>query len=137
MAPHVAAALNDLSRHTPWAGDGHPVFADPRTGQPVARTPNIARYRQALQAAQLDPAFRFHDLRHTFGTAMAATADLRAVQAWMGHEDSRTTQIYSHYAPEAARGAAGPGGVAPPSTSAPTLGRRPVRAAALPIPLPT
>ncbi len=41
----------------------------------------------------------FHELRHTFGTQMAAGAPLRAIQEWMGHADASTTEIYSHYAP--------------------------------------
>ena len=39
---------------------------------------------------------RFHDLRHTFGTQAAAAGapSVRAIQAWMGHADQRTTGIY-------------------------------------------
>ena len=37
----------------------------------------------------------FHELRHTFGTQMAAAgAPLRAIQEWMGHADAKTTEIY-------------------------------------------
>ena len=49
----------------------------------------------------------FHELRHTFGTQMAAAgAPLRAIQEWMGHADASTTEIYSHYAPDPTGGAA-------------------------------
>jgi integrase len=49
---------------------------------------------------------RFHDLRHTFGTQLAAAgAPLRAIQEWMGHRDFRTTLIYADYAPDASNGA--------------------------------
>ncbi|MGI8730213.1 MAG: tyrosine-type recombinase/integrase [Solirubrobacteraceae bacterium] len=49
----------------------------------------------------------FHELRHTFGTQMAAAgAPLRAIQEWMGHADASTTEIYSHYAPDPTHGAA-------------------------------
>ena len=49
----------------------------------------------------------FHELRHTFGTQMAAAgAPLRAIQEWMGHADAKTTQIYAHYAPDATNGVA-------------------------------
>jgi integrase len=42
----------------------------------------------------------FHDLRHTFATRLAASGQpLRLIQEFMGHADSETTQIYSHYAP--------------------------------------
>lgn len=36
----------------------------------------------------------FRELRHTFGTQMAAGAPLRAIQEWMGHADAKTTEIY-------------------------------------------
>jgi integrase len=40
------------------------------------------------------------DLRHTFGTRMAAAGiPIRAVQEWMGHRDISTTQRYADYAP--------------------------------------
>ncbi len=43
---------------------------------------------------------KFHDLRHTFATRLAASGQpLRLIQEFMGHADSETTQIYSHYAP--------------------------------------
>jgi integrase len=44
---------------------------------------------------------RFHDLRQTFGTRVAASGDvaLRTLQEWMGHRDARTTLIYADYQP--------------------------------------
>jgi integrase len=43
---------------------------------------------------------RFHDLRHTFGTRMAAAGvPMRTLQEWMGHRDIETTQRYADYAP--------------------------------------
>ena len=45
------------------------------------------------------PDVRFHDLRHTFGTAMAADGvPMRTLQEWMGHRDLQTTLIYADYA---------------------------------------
>jgi Phage integrase family len=45
---------------------------------------------------------RFHDLRHTFGTRMAAAGvPMRTLQEWMGHRDFKTTLIYADYAPAA------------------------------------
>jgi site-specific recombinase XerD len=41
-----------------------------------------------------------HDLRHTFGTRMAAHGvPMRALQEMMGHRDFKTTLIYADYAP--------------------------------------
>jgi integrase-like protein len=43
---------------------------------------------------------RFHDLRHTFGMRLAASGEsMRTIQEFLGHADSKTTQIYTHYAP--------------------------------------
>ena len=43
---------------------------------------------------------RFHDLRHTFGTRMAAAGvPLRTLQEWMGHRDFTTTLVYADYQP--------------------------------------
>lgn len=60
----------------------------------------MRRYRAALAAAGLDTGFRFHDLRHTFGTSMARAGEpVTTIQAWLGHGDLKTTQRYMHYAP--------------------------------------
>jgi integrase len=43
---------------------------------------------------------RFHDLRHTFATHLAAAGTpIGTIQEFLGHADSKTTQIYAHYAP--------------------------------------
>ena len=45
---------------------------------------------------------RFHDLRHTFGTRMAAAGvPMRTLQEWMGHRDFKITLISADYAPSA------------------------------------
>jgi len=61
----------------------------------------LRRYRKALKAGRLDEARRFHDLRHTVGTQMAAAGvPMRALQEWMGHRDIKTTERYVDYAPK-------------------------------------
>jgi integrase len=41
-----------------------------------------------------------HDLRHTFGTRMAAEGvPMRVLQEMMGHRDFKTTLIYADYSP--------------------------------------
>jgi integrase len=53
------------------------------------------RYARALKRAGLRH-LRFHDLRHTFGTRVIATADILRLQEWMGHADVQTTMLYLH-----------------------------------------
>jgi len=102
MARTVAQALLVVRADSSWTRPHDSVFADPLTGRPVARTPMMRRYRAALVAAELDRGFRFHDLRHTFGTSMARAGEpVTTIQAWLGHSDLKTTQRYMHYAPAA------------------------------------
>lgn len=102
LAPELAAELDALSRSSRFTRDSNLVFGDPRDGQPLRRTPTMRRYQRALAAALLDPGFDFHDLRHTFGTRLAAAGEpMRDIQEYMGHADLSTTQIYSHFAPRA------------------------------------
>jgi integrase len=66
------------------------------TGGPLPKANVTRRMRAALKAAKLDSSHRFHDLRHTFGTRMAAAGTpMRTLQEWMGHKDLATTQIYA------------------------------------------
>jgi integrase len=58
------------------------------------------RYKTALVRAGLRD-LRFHDLRHTFGTHMAASGQvsLRQLQEWFGHARISTTEIYADFMP--------------------------------------
>jgi integrase len=100
LAQRVAEELAALREQSRWVRPTDPVFADPVTGKPLARTPLRERYRDALEAAGIDTSLRFHDLRHTFGTTMARNGvDVVTIQAWMGHSDLKTSERYMHYAP--------------------------------------
>jgi integrase len=100
MTKRVAGELDGLFKTSRWQRDDHLVFAEPDTGDPLRRGALMRRYRRALKAAKLEPTQRFHDLRHTFGTAMAgAGVPMRTLQEWMGHRDISTTQRYADYAP--------------------------------------
>lgn len=83
------------------APDDALVFPDPLVSGPLNNAAILRRMRRALKAAGL-PAHRFHDLRHTFGTRMAAAGvPMRTLQEWMGHRDIQTTMRYADYAPSA------------------------------------
>jgi integrase len=81
------------------------VFCHPQTGGPYDPSKMRVRFKAALKRAGVRDV-RFHDLRHTFGTRMAAAgAPLRAIQEWMGHQNHATTEIYADYAPDPSQGA--------------------------------
>jgi integrase len=99
LADRLAGELERHHRRSAWRGDDDIVFPHPATGGPLDRSKLLKRFKNALSAAGVREV-RFHDLRHTFGTRMAAAGvPLRTVQEWMGHRDLQTTQVYADYAP--------------------------------------
>jgi len=94
----------ELDRHHQQSAcreDEDLVSAHPHTGKPIDRSKLLKRYKAALRRAGLRE-LRFHDLRHTFGTRMAAAGvAMRTLQEFMGHRDFKTTLIYADYAPGA------------------------------------
>jgi integrase len=99
LADRVAAELDRYFRDAAFQADDHLVFGNPLTGKPLARRAVLKRFKQNLARARVREV-RFHDLRHTFGTRMAAAGvPLRTLQEWMGHRDFKTTLIYADYQP--------------------------------------
>jgi len=99
LAPRVSSALARLGQRGRWTGDDDLVFLGEMGGHLDASALR-RRYGTALERASLRR-LRFHDLRHTFGTRMIGSADIRRVQEWMGHADVQTTMKYLHYVPRA------------------------------------
>jgi integrase len=90
LIDELGGELERLFEASEWQKDDDLVFADPHTGGPLERTAVLGRFRDALKAARLDESRRFHDLRHTFGTRMAAAGvPMRTLQEWMGHRNTR------------------------------------------------
>jgi integrase len=99
LASRVATELELLFQDSTHQGDDDLVFAHPATGTPIDRSKLLKRFKAALRAAEVREV-RFHDLRHTFGTRMAAQGmPMRVLQELMGHRDFKTTLIYADYAP--------------------------------------
>ena len=99
MADRLAGELDCFSQRTEYKGEDDLVFAHPQTGSPLDRSKVTKRFKAACKDAGVRPV-KFHDLRHTFATRLAASGQpLRMIQEFLGHADGKTTQIYAHYAP--------------------------------------
>jgi integrase len=99
MGDTLAAELERHFQRSAWQDDEDLVFANPDTGKPLGRTKLVKRYKDALKRAGLRE-LRFHDLRHCFGTTLASSGvPMKALQEWLGHRDSRTTDRFADYAP--------------------------------------
>ena len=101
LADRLAGELDRHYQRTPYKADSDLVFASPHTGRPMNGHSLLKAFQSALERAGVRKV-RFHDLRHTFGTRMAAAGvPMRVLQEWMGHRDFKTTLIYADYAPGA------------------------------------
>jgi integrase len=99
LADVVGGELDRLFQATLYQRDVDLVFGHPHTGRPLDRSRLLKRFKAALRRAGVREV-RFHDLRHTFGTRMAAAGvPMRTLQEWMGHRDFKTTVIYADYMP--------------------------------------
>jgi integrase/recombinase XerD len=96
-----------------WLGEARPhhtrrrdcgrLFVNPRGG-PLSRQSLWAIVRRAAAAAGLRRRVSPHVLRHSFAShLLEGGADLRSVQAMLGHADIATTQIYTHLPSSAVR----------------------------------
>jgi integrase len=100
LSARLAHALQDHRDKSRFQAEDDLVFAHPLHGGPLAEATTTRRFKRHAAKAGVRTDVRFHDLRHTFGTAMAASGEvpLRTLQEWMGHRDAQTTQIHADYA---------------------------------------
>jgi len=73
-------------------------------GNPLSRVSIFNIVKQAARNAGLTKVISPHTLRHSFATHLVeGGANLRAVQAMLGHENITTTEIYTHLSKSALR----------------------------------
>lgn len=102
LADQAAAALDRLSRREHFTAPGELVFCNV-LGRALDGSALRRRYRRAQSAAEVRP-LRFHDLRHTFGSLLAARGvDVVTIQKAMGHSALSTTSRYLHARPASAQ----------------------------------
>ena len=106
LKDHRRRQLEERLLAGPLWVDGDFVFAS-HTGTPLDAR-NVVRHFHTLRERAGLKWLRFHDLRHAFGSLLAAQGvHPRVAMELMGHSQlSVTMQIYTHVAPELAREAA-------------------------------
>lgn len=73
------------------------VFVSMRRGTKLSRITLFVRIKQLAELAGIEKSISPHTFRHSFAThLLEGGANLRAIQAMLGHESIATTEIYTH-----------------------------------------
>ena len=101
VSPRAAEELQlwfiDRAAITPKPGEEDFVFISERRRSRLSRITVFHNLRQYAALAGITKTISPHTLRHTFAThLLQGGANLRAIQAMLGHESIVTTEIYTH-----------------------------------------
>ena len=88
LHPVLEGALHDERRYKREIHPGTRLFHVKRSGLTKS-------FRRVLKSAEL-PLIRWHDLRHSFATLMAARTNYLTLQSLLGHSPGSVTAIYTH-----------------------------------------